>query len=400
MKKFMLIVTVMLLLFTLVGCIGDPTDISKLESRIEELEESLQQSQSALDSVQDSLSTAQATLDAAIADLLAAQESEEALQIQAKDAIEKLAEAQSLLQENSDALIEAQELIDDLYDQLYELTGVDQRLLSVVQEQKEAIMNMGTEENAPVSYSGGGSGVFGQILASPRPSLLSEVPPFQYNEEWQDMQTMYYEMLEMIVLQGYRQGEVKSLNDFDLQESLLHYGINAFPNEECLIEITLGGNGTLFSRIFIYNANGLRVTKTVASKILENKLQLVRLDQEFDENEVMNSLRIEDFKEDVGLVIVSFGKEQYSSLYYVNYYVGVNVREDLNAIFNIEFMNSVLNSEQYNLTYIENDTITDNVQIYNVLTGRIGEYNRVQTMLNLYDEHSSFTSSCCFNCCV
>lgn len=359
MKKIMLLVTVMLLMFGLAGCLNNgSTDVSELEDRIEELEKALQQSQADLESARDSLGGVQPSLDQALADL-----------------------------------IEAQELIDDLYDQLFELTGVDQRLLSVVQEQKEAIVTMGQEEtiiNSSFNHNVG-SGFFGRILSGPRLNFLSQVSPFEQDGEWQDIQIRYYQMLEEIVQQGYGAGEIVPINEFTFQEPLEYYGINVILNEEYFIEINLDGNETLFSRVLTYDNISLVEAKTikaktVAAKFVNSKLQLVFTEQEFDKNEVMTSLRIEDFKEDVGRVIVSFAED---SLYYVNYYVGVNVREDLNAIFNVEFMNGVLNSEQYKLSYIENDTVIENVDMYNVLSTVIGGYNRSQTMLDLYNENPS-----------
>jgi hypothetical protein len=367
MKKIILMMVIFLSVLTLTACVNTPNDdkeISELEKRIESLEQSLIDNQNILNEVQDALDEANNNIEDY-------QLLEETLRLELQEALLEIEQAQ--------------DLIDNLYDQLFELTGVDQRLLSVVQEQKEAIMNLGVEEEILVNSSfNGGSGVFGQILSGPKYYPLSQVSPFQYDEEWQEIQIRYYQMLEEVIQQGYGQGEIVSINKFTFQEPLSYYGIDTVLNQEYFLEINLDGNETLFSRVLTYdditlNEAKIVKSKTISAKFVNEKLELVLLIQDFDEDEVMSSFLLEDFKEDLGLVRVQFGKD---IPLYVSYYVGLNIREDLNAIFFIDYAyGGVVTSERYDLTYIDNGMATDIVTIRNLITNIIGLYNSTQSYL-------------------
>ncbi|MDX9691318.1 MAG: hypothetical protein RBT45_02620 [Acholeplasmataceae bacterium] len=376
MKKIFFIIVTILMGLTLVGCVGSGKEISELEARIEELEDSLTSAQSALEDVMSDLEDAiasQDTFQERIDELVSTLDRTE-LQLQ-----EALAN-QKISQDILDELEASRKLIEELYDQLEEATGIDYRLLLVVQKQKDAIIGVDLETPENVSFNGVGSGQFGRILSVPKLFMDMQIKPFVNDEEWQDIQLKHYEMLEEIVKQGYKQDEVVNMNEFTFQQELTYYGIDIILNETHFIQISLDGNETLFSRVLTYDVITLLTikVKTVRTEFVDNRLELLLVIQEFDNDEQMISLYVEDFKEGIGLVQVSYGPE---GLYKVSYTVGINVREDLNAISILEYNEFGLFSQEYRLSYISNNVISDEIRLMDKYEANVSDIRRMEQYL-------------------
>jgi len=418
MKKIILLVVAFLFTFLLTGCVFDLTtteetsttteqttteetitctndqvltdgicvDPVDLTTRLTELQANLEDAQSSLDNAQVVFDDTKADYKMTETQSTSAQSTIDSAQALLDDAGANLIEDEAALNQVENSIDSAKTLIENLYSQLKEFTGIDVKLLYVVEKQHDAIVNMGQEVTVQnESYSNVGSGLFGQSLSGPRVRQLSSVSPFEYNEEWQDTQATYYEMLQDIVQQGYGEGTVVNFNEFTLQHPLDYYGINVQENQEHFIKINLDGSETLFSRILTYNDITLEnakviKAKTVTAYFLDGKLQLMLAVQEFDDNEKMNSLYVEDFKEDIGIVTIAYTDE---FPFYSNYQVGVNIRDNVYGVFEIVYSeNDIIQRIAYTLYYVENDELANRIMLHKSLEYNIGRYNIDQYYLS------------------